>query len=224
MNHYYKLLGVTPSSSLVEIKSAYKQKAKLYHPDVNKSPNAGRLFIEVTAAYEWLITNFGKPATPSAPDPAPQRAPQQSPPKNAQPSPTDDHWTRMAKAQAAKAASNPPKPESYVYQQRAAYQRPKPAYTYRREHVAEEYRPAPRRTVGVGDKVASFPDQNRVCHIFLTEKEAKCGGNFNLFVDGMKLSANIPPGAETGDFCTLQNGRKVVVIVNSVIGDLLEKE
>ena len=38
MENYYKILGVEKNASLEEIKSAYKEKAKLHHPDVGGDP------------------------------------------------------------------------------------------------------------------------------------------------------------------------------------------
>lgn len=52
---YYKILGITKNSSPKEIKKAYYQLAKKYHPDTNKDdPNAGKKFQEVSEAYEIL--------------------------------------------------------------------------------------------------------------------------------------------------------------------------
>jgi hypothetical protein len=54
---YYKILGLPPNSALDEIKRAYRNKARLYHPDVNPTPEAEELFIKATEAYEFLINN-----------------------------------------------------------------------------------------------------------------------------------------------------------------------
>lgn len=52
---YYKILGVAKNSSAKDIKKAYYQLAKQYHPDTNKSDkNAGQKFQEVSEAYEVL--------------------------------------------------------------------------------------------------------------------------------------------------------------------------
>uniref|UniRef100_A0AAG5D8Z6 DnaJ homolog l(2)tid, mitochondrial n=1 Tax=Anopheles atroparvus TaxID=41427 RepID=A0AAG5D8Z6_ANOAO len=52
---YYSTLGVTKNASPKEIKKAYYQLAKKYHPDTNKEdPNAGKKFQEVSEAYEVL--------------------------------------------------------------------------------------------------------------------------------------------------------------------------
>jgi hypothetical protein len=56
----YELLGVPANSSIQEIKKAYRIKARLYHPDINPSPEAKDLFIRVTEAYEFLLANHDK--------------------------------------------------------------------------------------------------------------------------------------------------------------------
>lgn len=53
---YYNILGLPVNSSVEEIKKAYRKKARLYHPDINPSPEAKDLFISVTEAYEFLIS------------------------------------------------------------------------------------------------------------------------------------------------------------------------
>lgn len=50
---YYDVLGVNKKSDPKEIKKAYYQLAKKYHPDTNKDePNASKKFQEVSEAYE----------------------------------------------------------------------------------------------------------------------------------------------------------------------------
>lgn len=51
---YYQTLGVSRSASDAEIKSAFRQKARKLHPDVNKAPDAKERFQEVSRAYEIL--------------------------------------------------------------------------------------------------------------------------------------------------------------------------
>ncbi|XP_037346273.2 dnaJ homolog subfamily C member 16 [Pungitius pungitius] len=50
----YKILGVSRSASQAEVKKAYKNLAKEWHPDKNKDPNAEDMFIKVSKSYEIL--------------------------------------------------------------------------------------------------------------------------------------------------------------------------
>ena len=53
-NDYYDILGVNKTASEAEIKSAFRKKAKEYHPDVNKDPGASEKFKEIGEAYSVL--------------------------------------------------------------------------------------------------------------------------------------------------------------------------
>ena len=52
---YYETLGIKKDASAEEIKRAYRQLAKKYHPDLNKDDeNAAQKFKEVNEAYQVL--------------------------------------------------------------------------------------------------------------------------------------------------------------------------
>lgn len=47
-------LGIAYDSDVYQIKLAYRKKAKEYHPDINKSPDATSQFQKINEAYEFL--------------------------------------------------------------------------------------------------------------------------------------------------------------------------
>jgi len=51
---YYQTLGVSKGASKEEIKNAYRQMAKKYHPDINKDPSATEKFKTISEAYAVL--------------------------------------------------------------------------------------------------------------------------------------------------------------------------
>ena len=51
---YYEILGLRASASAEEIKRAYRKKAMESHPDVNPTPGAGEIFLQVNEAYAIL--------------------------------------------------------------------------------------------------------------------------------------------------------------------------
>lgn len=51
---YYAILGVSKDATFEEIKKAFRDKAKRYHPDVCKLPDAHERFVEIGEAYEIL--------------------------------------------------------------------------------------------------------------------------------------------------------------------------
>jgi molecular chaperone DnaJ len=50
----YQVLGVPPEASAEEIKRAYRNLARQYHPDVSQDPEADRRFKEINLAYQTL--------------------------------------------------------------------------------------------------------------------------------------------------------------------------
>jgi Ca-activated chloride channel family protein len=51
---YYAILGVSPTSSERDLREAYREAARRYHPDANKSPGATAIFQQINRAYEVL--------------------------------------------------------------------------------------------------------------------------------------------------------------------------
>lgn len=51
---YYEVLGVDRDASQDEIQKAYRKKARKYHPDVSKEPDAEEMFKKVNEAHEVL--------------------------------------------------------------------------------------------------------------------------------------------------------------------------
>ena len=62
MYDYYKILDISRDASLEDIKRAYRNKAKLVHPDINNSPKANEVFVVVKEA-----TVTAPAATPGEP-------------------------------------------------------------------------------------------------------------------------------------------------------------
>ena len=53
--NYFETLGISKDASEMDIKRAYRQKAKELHPSENRSSDALDKFILVNEAYEILI-------------------------------------------------------------------------------------------------------------------------------------------------------------------------
>jgi hypothetical protein len=60
LTDYYNVLDLPSDSPVEDIKKAYRKKARIYHPDVNHSPDALDTFIRITEAYEFLLANHEK--------------------------------------------------------------------------------------------------------------------------------------------------------------------
>lgn len=58
VKNYYEILDVDTAAEASEIKSAYRKLARIYHPDVNKDPDAIEKFKEISSAYETLIDDI----------------------------------------------------------------------------------------------------------------------------------------------------------------------
>lgn len=61
MQKYFDILGITPTATESEIRKAFKEKAKILHPDRNKSPHAHEEFLELYAALNFAIRNLNNP-------------------------------------------------------------------------------------------------------------------------------------------------------------------
>lgn len=57
MESLYDILGVPNNATEEQIRKAYRIKAKQYHPDINRSPDANHHFIRLKRAYEILSNN-----------------------------------------------------------------------------------------------------------------------------------------------------------------------
>jgi DnaJ-class molecular chaperone len=54
MKDYYLVLGIERDASTAEVKTAFRQKASLFHPDKNTSHDAPEKFREIKEAYDTL--------------------------------------------------------------------------------------------------------------------------------------------------------------------------
>jgi len=55
MKDYYRILQISEKSSEEDIKQAYRNLAKKYHPDLNQSSDAQQRFTEISEAYEAVL-------------------------------------------------------------------------------------------------------------------------------------------------------------------------
>lgn len=60
MKDYYSILGVGSGVTAEEIKKEYRRKAKMYHPDACKLPDAQQRFVEISEAYEILSNEIAR--------------------------------------------------------------------------------------------------------------------------------------------------------------------
>jgi DnaJ family protein C protein 16 len=54
----YETLGLSRGASSQEVRRAYKQAAKEWHPDKNPDPAAQNTFVGITKAYEVRLPNL----------------------------------------------------------------------------------------------------------------------------------------------------------------------
>ena len=78
LDHYYARLGLAPNASAAEVKKAYRNLAKRFHPDKNPSREAHERFLKITEAYEIIC---GSRALPRS-KPNKQEAKKNTEPKN----------------------------------------------------------------------------------------------------------------------------------------------
>jgi hypothetical protein len=57
-NKQFQILGLEDNATFQEVKLAFRELAKTYHPDINNSPDAQVKFIEISKAYECIIDNW----------------------------------------------------------------------------------------------------------------------------------------------------------------------
>jgi hypothetical protein len=58
LQEFYDVLGVPPGAPLTEIKRAYRHKARIHHPDTDKSPGATARMQTINDAYARIIAQF----------------------------------------------------------------------------------------------------------------------------------------------------------------------
>lgn len=61
----YRLLGLASEASFEEVKAAYRDLARKYHPDVSSGDQRAKdKFIEATTAYKWLLNSLPREIKP----------------------------------------------------------------------------------------------------------------------------------------------------------------
>jgi Ca-activated chloride channel family protein len=70
-NDLYSLLGLLKGATSEEIKRAYHEAARRFHPDVNVNPGETELFLEIKEAYETLSNPKSRAAYDASSPPAP---------------------------------------------------------------------------------------------------------------------------------------------------------
>jgi preprotein translocase subunit Sec63 len=57
---FYDVLGLTRSATADDVRKAYRQLARTFHPDVNKSAEATAQMQQINTAYAILMEQFGE--------------------------------------------------------------------------------------------------------------------------------------------------------------------
>jgi curved DNA-binding protein CbpA len=97
----YRLLGLRTGASLQDVKSSYRNLARLYHPDVNPGdPQAEEKFIRITEAYRFLLEVL---SSDSSPEPTDSRPPSST---------TPDIKIRVKRSPTQPTAAAEPSPQS----------------------------------------------------------------------------------------------------------------
>lgn len=119
---YYHILGVDSTASLGAIKKAYRSKAKLLHPDVNKASDANEQFILLNEAYEYLENvKTGKVyRNTTSQRKSPRRKTRAK--AKAQTYASEEEWQNAQRAKARKRAQAYAKMKFADYQKTEAYQ------------------------------------------------------------------------------------------------------
>ncbi len=113
--HHYRILGLRTGASFDDVKLAYRNLARLYHPDLNPgNDQAKERFIQATQAYEALVAALPKVMGPG-------RSPQPSEPSKPSSSPT---------------ASSPTPPRSQTEIPKTHVSKPAPAAQSKLEHTS----------------------------------------------------------------------------------------
>lgn len=87
---YYRQLGLRSGASLSQVKAAYRQLARQYHPDVNPgNKEAKNKFIAITEAYKFLV-NIAPSPSDVAESKVPNSTQQQTVKVTRKPSPTQN--------------------------------------------------------------------------------------------------------------------------------------
>ncbi len=112
---YYAILGITPSATPEEVRIAFRNMARIYHPDRNAAPDAEERFKDINDAYERLadpqkrqaydeLLNISAGTEAAATPPPPSAA--QTPPPTVTPPPMATPPQEYAPADAASVAGH----------------------------------------------------------------------------------------------------------------------